>query len=163
VRSFFLANKHKYILFGILIMASLSSCVSTKESHNQKTNIVITQARSYIGTPYKYGGTTIMGLDCSGLLMRSFEYIGIYIPRTSTDQSKMGRAVTLDMIRPGDLVFFAGNKNSNNVTHAGLVTEVRNRDEIIFIHSSSSKGVVEANLMSNYYRKIYVKARRVKY
>ena len=144
----------------LLISLALSSCTSTRKSRNQKTNIVVTQARSYIGTPYKYGGTTVMGMDCSGLLMRSFEYIDIYIPRTSRDQSKMGKPVTLDMIRPGDLVFFAGNKSSNNVTHAGLVTEVRSRDEIIFIHASSSRGVVESNLMNNYYRKIYVKARR---
>ncbi len=158
-----LAKLHQKTWGLIILVAFFSSCLSTKQSRNQKTNIVIIQARSYIGTPYKYGGTTIMGMDCSGLLMRSFEYVDFYIPRTARDQSKMGKAVTLDMIKPGDLVFFAAKKTSRKVTHAGLVTDVRSRDEIIFIHASSSRGVVESNLMNNYYRKIFVKARRVKY
>lgn len=104
-----------------------------------------------------------MGMDCSGLLMRSFEPVDLYIPRTSYDQSKMGKPVMLDMIRPGDLVFFATKTGSHRISHAGMITEIRSRDEIIFIHASSSRGVVEDNLMSNYYRKIFVKARRIKF
>jgi hypothetical protein len=49
------------------------------------------------------------------------------------------------------------------VTHAGLVTDSRKRDQILFIHSSSSKGVIEANLLSDYYRSTFVKARRLKF
>ena len=115
------------------------------------------------GTPYKYGGTTTLGMDCSGLLMRSFESIDMYIPRTSKEQSKLGRKVTMGELKKGDLVFFKTVKKKGRVTHAGLVTDARKKDQIIFIHASSSKGVIEANLMSDYYRKAFTKARRLKF
>lgn len=142
----------------------MASCAGTKStSRSQKSQVVVTQARSYLGVPYKYGGTTVLGMDCSGLLMRSFEAIDVYIPRSAAAQSKAGKPIGLEIIRPGDLVFFAGKKGSRKVTHAGLVTEVRSRDEIIFIHASTSRGVVEVNLMSPYYQKIFIKARRIKF
>lgn len=149
---------------AFLCLLMMASCAGTKSSsRSQKTQMVVTQARSYVGVPYKYGGTTVLGMDCSGLLMRSFEAIDVYIPRSAAAQSKAGKPVGLEIIRPGDLVFFAGKKRSRKVTHAGLVTEVRSRNEIIFIHASTSRGVVEANLMSPYYQKIFIKARRIKF
>ncbi len=160
-----ISNKitQKFWLTGLILVFFLGSCAVSKQSRNQKTSVVVTQARSYIGTPYKYGGTTIMGMDCSGLLMRSFEYVDLYIPRTSHDQSKMGKPVSVDMLRPGDLVFFSSKKGRNRVSHAGLVTEIRGKDEIMFVHASSSRGVVEDNLMSRYYQSVFVKARRVRF
>ena len=104
-----------------------------------------------------------MGMDCSGLLMRSFEAIDIYIPRTSKEQSKLGRKVTIHDLKEGDLVFFKTMKRKGRVTHAGLVTDARRKDEIMVIHASSSRGVVEVNLMSDYYRKAFTKARRLKF
>jgi hypothetical protein len=149
----------------ILLLASIAitSCVGTRITRQKKVDLVVNRARSYIGTPYKYGGSTVLGMDCSGLLMRSFEVIDIYIPRTSAEQSKLGSKVTIDELKPGDLVFFKTLKKQGKVTHAGLVTDSRKRDQIMFIHSSSSKGVIEANLLSDYYRSTFVKARRLKF
>ncbi len=148
---------------AIFLLLTFTSCSSTRVSREEKTDMVINRARSYIGTPYKYGGSTVLGMDCSGLLMRSFEVIDVYIPRTSTEQSKLGSKVTIDELKPGDLVFFKTLKKQGKVTHAGLVTDSRKRDQILFIHSSSSKGVIEANLLSDYYRSTFVKARRLKF
>jgi cell wall-associated NlpC family hydrolase len=102
-------------------------------------------------------------MDCSGLLVKSFHSAGMQIPRTSKEQSRFGKKVQLEELRAGDLVFFATKKRRRKVSHAGLVTEVRGGRSITFIHSSTSLGVVESELLTNYYRSIFVKARRPKY
>ncbi len=152
-----------WLALSFLVVFLMSSCAGTRRAREQKVDIVINRARSYIGTPYKYGGTTTLGMDCSGLLMRSFEAIDIYIPRTSKEQSKLGKRVSIDELKKGDLVFFKTMKRKGRVTHAGIVTDARKKDRIMFIHASSSKGVIEANLLSDYYRKAFVKARRLKF
>ena len=134
------------LLAGLIFIGIFSSCASSKRAkRDQKVDTVISRARSYIGTPYKYGGTTTLGMDCSGLLMRSFESIDIYIPRTSKEQSKLGSKVAIGDLKEGDLVFFKTLKRKGRVTHAGLVTDTRKKDQVMFIHASSSKGVIEAN------------------
>ena len=151
-----------FVIIAMLVFL-MSSCAGTKIAREEKVDIVVTRARSYINTPYKYGGTTTLGMDCSGLLMRSFEAIDTYIPRTAKEQSKLGNKVTISELKEGDLVFFKTMKKKGRVTHAGLVTDARKNDRIMFIHASSSRGVIEANLMSDYYRKAFVKARRLKF
>lgn len=151
-----------YRLFIILVLV-LSSCAGTRVAREEKVDIVVSRARSYVGTPYKFGGTTTLGMDCSGLLMRSFEAIDVYIPRTSKEQSKLGKKVGIEELKEGDLVFFKTMKRNGKVTHAGLVTDARKRGQIMFIHASSSQGVIEANLMSEYYQDAFRKARRLKF
>lgn len=157
--------KYGYQFFVIiaLLVFLLSSCAGTKIAREEKVDIVVSRARSYIETPYKYGGTTTLGMDCSGLLMRSFEAIDMYIPRTAKEQSKLGKKVSISELKKGDLVFFKTIKKKGRVTHTGLVTDARKKDRIMFIHASSSRGVIEANLMSDYYQKAFVKARRLKF
>lgn len=126
----------------------------------ERADQVITVARSYLGTPYRYGGVDKKGIDCSGLLLCSFRAVDVTLPRTSAAQSEYGKAVSIYELQPGDLVFFSAQKWKGKVSHVGLVTEVRGKEEVLFIHSSSSKGVVESNLLSAYYRNIFLKARR---
>jgi probable lipoprotein NlpC len=151
--------------FAVITMLVLlmSSCAGSRVSKEQKVDLVISKARSYTGVDYKYGGTTVLGMDCSGLLIRSFEVIDIYIPRTAAEQSKLGSKVRMSELKKGDLVFFKTIKNKAKVTHAGLVTDARKKNQIIFIHASSSRGVIEVNLMTDYYQKAFVKARRIKF
>ncbi len=61
----------------------------------------------------------------------------------------------------GDLVFFATGKKKREITHVGIVTEVKARDNVKFIHASTSLGVVETNLYSDYYEKRFRTARRI--
>ena len=148
-------------LLLLLILLTLGSCASSKKAKARKVDQVIQSARSYTGTPYKWGGTSRSGMDCSGLLINSYSSINYQIPRTSEEQSKIGKKVKINDVERGDLVFFATGKKRKRVTHVGMVTETYMGDKVMFIHASTSKGVVESNLYSNYYKKRFRFARRI--
>jgi len=148
-------------IFVITVILFLGSCASSKKTRARKVDRVIQTARSYTGTPYKWGGTTRAGMDCSGLLINSYSSINYKIPRTSEEQSKVGKKVKLKEIKQGDLVFFATGKKRKKVTHVGMVTDVYTSDKVMFIHASTSRGVVESNLYSKYYKKRFRFARRI--
>ena len=99
-------------------------------------------------------------MDCSGLIYNSFLAAGKKIPRTTGEQEHYGKKVSIYDLRPGDLVFFAAKKGRRKITHVGLVTEIKNRKNVQFIHASSSLGVIENNIFSDYYRGVFVKAVR---
>lgn len=126
-----------------------------------RVDTIIRTARSFTGTPYRWGGTSRAGMDCSGLLVTAFRAADIHLPRTTSEQVRVGRGVRLYDLQPGDLVFFAAKKrNPNKITHVGMVTEVRDKRNVRFIHASTKLGVTENNIYSDYYRKIFIKARR---
>jgi cell wall-associated NlpC family hydrolase len=100
-------------------------------------------------------------MDCSGLLLNAFNQINFTLPRSSEDQSKVGKEVEMKDLQPGDLVFFATGKKKKKITHVGLVTEVNDKNDVKFIHASSKVGVVEVNIYSEYYLKNFRGARRV--
>lgn len=134
---------------------------NTENKSESQVDKVISIARSYTGVPYRWGGTTRSGMDCSGLLMTCFNAANLSLPRTTAEQVKFGRGVRLYELQPGDLVFFAAKKsNPNKVTHVGMVTEVNDKHDVRFIHASTKLGVVENNIYTDYYRKIFIKARR---
>ena len=152
--------KRSYLFFTLLIF--LSSCISQKKiSKTNQVNSVIGKARTYIGTPYEWGGNDRNGIDCSGLLVRSFESVGIKLPRTTSQQIDLGKKVSLKKSKEGDLVFFAFGKSKRKVTHVGLVSNIKNNSDIKFIHASSSKGVIETQLIRDYYINRIRKIKRV--
>ncbi|WP_141503601.1 C40 family peptidase [Paenibacillus luteus] len=139
------------LLLGLVLVLAFQAGSAFADS---KLNGVINDV---IGSPYKSGGTTAKGFDCSGFTGFVFEKLGIELPRTSGSQSKAGTKVAKADLIPGDLVFFdtVGGNNST-VSHVGIYI-----GDGKFAHSSSSRGVVTDKLNSSYYEDRYVTARRV--
>jgi probable lipoprotein NlpC len=152
----------RYSVLALFILF-IFSCSPTKKARTQKIDRIIMEARSYIGTPYRYGGMSRTGMDCSGLLVRSFEAAGINLPRTSKGQSKYGKSVSRYDLKKGDLIFFSDKKWRRRITHVGMVTEVKGQGSVKFIHASTQLGVVESEFFVDYYQKLFVKARRPKF
>lgn len=117
--------KRKTLFFSYLLLVFLfSSCGAAKKARirESKINSVIQSARSYTGVPYKWGGTTRSGMDCSGLLLNSYKSIQVQIPRTSAEQSEYGKKIKEKEVQPGDWVFFATGKKKRKITHVGMIT-----------------------------------------
>lgn len=121
---------------------------------------IIKQAKSFNGTPYKFGGTTKRGMDCSGLVYTAFKSEDIYLPRISSDMAREGERIKLNNVQPGDLLFFKTNSRQNRINHVGLVVEV-NGSEILFIHSSTTKGVITSSINETYWQRAFTEARRI--
>lgn len=154
-------KRFQVVTFLFLALLILNfSCASKKKLVNEPLNKVISTAKSYTGTPYKYGGTTRSGIDCSALVFHSYYAIGINMPRTSASQSEQGKSIKTNEIKAGDLLFFATGRKRKQVTHSGIVTEATKAD-IRFIHASTSLGVTEDYLSNPYWAKAFLFAKRV--
>ena len=116
---------------------------------------IINNAKKHMGTPYVWGGTTPSGFDCSGFVQYVFKQSGISLPRTTSEQVKVGTYVSKSNLQPGDLVFLK-NTYREGVSHVGIYI-----GDGQMIHASSSKGVTISNLSASYYTQHYHSARRV--
>jgi cell wall-associated NlpC family hydrolase len=132
--------------------------------NSQQVDNIINYAKKFLGTPYRYSGTTPSGFDCSGFISYIFGNFGFSLTRSSYGMAEYGKTVKLDEIRPGDLMFFKGSSTkSTRVGHVAMVVEVT-PDAIKFIHSSTSRGVVIDNFKtSKYYIPRYVTTKRLDY
>ena len=149
-------------LFLFTIVAILfSSCAASRRAKQAKINTVIKTARTYTGVPYKWGGTSRSGMDCSGLVCTSYNSVNVSLPRTVVAQKKTGKGVSQNKLKKGDIVIFKIKRKGKDSWHSGIVTDVIGKDKVMFIHASVSRGVMESNLKDNYWIKSYKKARRI--
>ncbi len=126
---------------------------------------IVAFAKQYLGTPYRSGGTKPGGFDCSGFIYYIMNNFGVTLSRSSAAMATSnGKDVRLANVQPGDLMFFKGRSNGGNrVGHVALVIEV-NKDSIMMIHSTNSRGIkIDNFLTTDYYRKRFIKAKRVDY
>ena len=153
-----------FIFLSLLFTSckSTSTAVSKKESKRENRSLVnklIETATDNIGAPYKAAGTTKNGFDCSGLVFTTFQSENIKLPRSSYEQAKVGKIINIDYAQKGDLIFFKTNK-SKQINHVGLIVEVSS-NEIKFVHSSTSKGVIISSTKEAYYQKSFAQINRI--
>lgn len=139
-------------------LRKLDSSFDGKVSGSIKS--LLKDAETYLGTPYKFGGNTSSGFDCSGFTVKVFQDNNFSLPRRSSDQADAGKSIDIKTVKPGDLLFFATSGGSR-VSHVGIVHTIENDGEIKFIHASTSKGVIISSLNEKYWNKAYLHAQRV--
>lgn len=110
---------------------------------------VIQYARKYVGSPYKYGGESPSGFDCSGFTSYVLKEYGVKLSPASTEQAKQGVKISLDRARQGDLLFFG---DASHIQHVALIVENK-KDGIICVHSTTSRGVIIENVSTSSYWK----------
>jgi len=115
------------------------------------------EALSFMGVRYVWGGTSPRGFDCSGVVQYVYKRQGINLPRVAHAQSRTGKWVSKKNLIVGDLVFFSSSRSYNNVTHVGIYI-----GQGKFVHASSGAKCVTVSYLSKlYYLRTYVGARRV--
>lgn len=145
-----------------------------KENHEETKNVtseigaiyknekiadkIIQTALKYKGIKYRPGGTDIYGMDCSGFVLTTFKENNIILPRSSFQQSKVGKQITFENLAKGDLVFFR-TMGLNRVSHVGIVVD-KTINDLQFIHSSS-EGVIISSINEKYWNKAYVSGSRI--
>ena len=115
---------------------------------------VLTYANTFTGVPYKFGGTTPAGFDCSGYIRYVFQKIGFDMPRQADEQYTVGKKVEKNNLQPGDLVFFE--TYEPGISHSGIYI-----GDGQFISATSSSGVAVANIDDSYWGPRYRGAKRV--
>ena len=176
--------QHKSIYFKLSTIAVcliLSLSVSAKEqpkkvsAENEKIKIIedktgivpssgssvltlYKEAVNWLKTPYRRGGTSEKGMDCSGLTGTIYANVfGVKLQRSSNDMAKEDvKDVKKEDLKPGDLVFFSTSRKSKRVNHVGIFLGNRH-----FVHSSCSRGVIISSLDEDYYRRTWVKGGKV--
>lgn len=159
-------------IFIIVILLTITSCHSSKKAtekgkeyteskevnpsgdimgfklgkhDNQKLYL---EAQRWIGTPYRYGGNDIDGVDCSGMVMQIYRKVfNIELERNSSAMmEKNCKEINRNKLKEGDLIFFATGSDRNRINHVGIYLK-----ENKFIHTSSSRGVIISSMEEKYY------------
>ena len=139
----------------------MTSKQAAHKKSEKEAKELIEFANKYIGTRYLAGGTTPNGFDCSGYVQFVYKKIGYTLPRTTTEQAKIGIKVEKKKLNPCDLVFFKGkNDKSKEIGHVGIITNTDASGKFYFIHAAST-GVRVDNIETPYYKTRYVEARRI--
>lgn len=125
-----------------------------------QANRLVDYAFAFDGVRYKRGGTTSEGMDCSGLVVTTFDSENIFLPRVSRDIALTGNSIDIKQVSKGDLLFFATRRNSRIISHVGIVTTAKD-GFVEFIHASTSAGVIVSNMAEKYWNVAFIQARRV--
>ena len=134
---------HATTLLLTMALLGCSSLPPAGDYDAARANQLVAQAKALVGTPYRYGGDSPRGFDCSGFVQYTHRKVGIDIPRTTRAQLKQSRTIKLARLQPGDLIFFR--LSGRKISHVGIYIG-NNR----MIHApSSGKRVAYASIDAN--------------
>lgn len=142
-----------FMLAAALILAGCSSHRAPPPNPRLADSITVVanlneQLRSWRGAPYRYGGMTPRGVDCSGFVVRTFrDKFALQLPRETREQAEIGTRIDKRDLLPGDLVFFKTGSGESGL-HVGIY-DTDNQ----FIHASTSRGVTRSSLDNVYWNK----------
>lgn len=145
-------------VLALALLALLQACATTSSTSKTLPGAsALAQFHAYHqswrGTPYRLGGTTRAGIDCSAFVQQAYRSVyGLGLPRTTAQQSQVGKRIKGDY-QTGDLVLF---KTRGKTRHIGIYL-----DQQRFLHASTSKGVMISSLDNPYWRKHFWQARRL--
>jgi cell wall-associated NlpC family hydrolase len=132
-----------------------TSDIIGKWNGSNERNLLVKVVMGFLGTPYKWGGSSIKGLDCSAFVRKMYSFFDIELPRTAREQSHVGKRIARSDLEIGDLVFF---NTRRPIGHVGIY--VGNNE---FVHASyRGKQVKIDTLDAPYYDKRFIKAVRLK-
>jgi lipoprotein Spr len=157
-------------LFVVVFILLLNACSSAPHSNinssdNPSIKVALDNAvavkkqliqlhSEWEGTPYRFGGMSKAGVDCSGFVALGFKQkFGITLPRTTDEQRSVGQSVSKSQLREGDLVFF---KTGWSTRHVGIYLGSHQ-----FLHASTSQGVMISSLNNSYWKQKYWLSRRL--
>ncbi len=146
--------------FCLIFLANCSAPVRRHEQYPRplpakSAKLLVAEASKHIGEPYRYGGLSRKGWDCSGFVRTMYKRsLDIILPRSADDMYRASLPIPPSACRQGDLVFF--NIRHQKASHVGIYMG-NNR----FIHVSRSDGVVVSTLNDPYYRRFYIGVRRL--
>jgi len=125
--------------------------VTARPVEPSRGQTVVALAKRHVGAPYRWGGSSPSGFDCSGLVRYVYAQVGVSLPHNAAQQFRLGTPVTRDSLEPGDLVFF------DRLHHSGIYL-----GEGLFIHArQTGRGVNIASLDDRWYASHWVGARRL--
>ena len=168
------ASAPRLLLFVLLFLTSVAGWSATASGHPTpqveiaalqpySLESIITYARTMLGTPYRYGGMTLRGIDCSGLMNVVFEAHGLDLARSAYAIDQQCERIELGQLQAGDFLFFKGrNTRSSRIGHIALVTGVDSLTGNITMIHATNRGVVEDVYQEeSYYLKRYLHAGRM--
>ena len=146
-------------LSGAALALLLAACAGTPSApvvtHPAAGERAAAQALKMVGKPYRYGGSTPAGFDCSGLVQYSFKQAGVALPRATDEQLRASQPLRGQHLRRGDLLFF--DQEGKKKSHVGIYL-----GDGRFVHApSSGKSVRTDRLDSTYWKKHLAEARRI--
>ncbi len=146
---------------AVLSLWLSATCLAEEAApvHSEAVPSLLERAKAYVGVPYRFGGASPSGFDCSGFVRFVFRGIGVALNRSSRAMATQGARVARGELQPGDLLFFQ--TLGKRISHVGIYL-----GEGLFIHAGSrggpsQRGVKVARLDSSYYEQRLVQARRV--
>lgn len=133
--------------------------IAAAVKHSKLIDGILQVAESYLGTPYRFGGTTRNGIDCSAFVLSVFNAAADKIlPRVAAAQSQQGTAVSRENLQKGDLLFFS---QGRGISHVAIVYDVPADGPVRFIHAATSRGVMISNITDSYWAPKFRFAKRI--